>query len=435
MFKHLFSFREESGEEKKKPLEGFGEKDFNSTYHFFKNLDKFAFFQDLSESMEATGKSISRAIEDRDYDLILDHLLSLPGLNYGNLPKGMIKFHQYPGFSRTALGEHLVEGANYCKDAGGVVRIHFTVSPEHMEGFKALVDEVVPYYSEKFNVTYDISFSIQKPSTDTLAVDMSNEPFREEDGSLLFRPGGHGALIENLNDIDSDIIFIKNIDNVVPDHLKEETYRYKKVLGGLLLDVIEKINEYLAELENPNINNGRVYEIEKYCSSELSLQFPADFNNYSHDDKRETLQYMLNRPVRICGMVKNEGEPGGGPFWVRNSKGEVSLQIVESSQINKDDEQQAEILAGATHFNPVDLVCSVRDYKGQKFDLRKFVDPETGFISIKSKNGKQLKAQELPGLWNGAMANWITLFVETPIITFNPVKTVNDLLRPQHQPG
>jgi hypothetical protein len=258
---------------------------------------------------------------------------------------------------------------------------------------------------------------------------MGNEPFRNPDGSILFRPGGHGALIENLNDLDADIAFIKNIDNVVPDRLKESTYLYKKVIGGMLMMLREKTCEFLVELDSGIIPRG----IEEFAKNELNIRFPQNWSGMDQNERLDFLFTKLNRPIRICGMVKNEGEPGGGPFWVKNLKGETSLQIVEASQIDMNDEAQKKILSEATHFNPVDLVCSLRDYKGKDFDLNEFVDPQTGFISIKSKDGKDLKAQELPGLWNGAMADWITVFVEVPIETFNPVKTVNDLLRPQHQ--
>jgi hypothetical protein len=259
---------------------------------------------------------------------------------------------------------------------------------------------------------------------------MDNKPFREADGSILFRPGGHGALIENLKDLDADIVFIKNIDNVVPDHLKPETIRYKKIIGGLLIQLKQKVYQLLRELEAGIAN---LNEVEAFAKAQLSMATPDTYEMLSPKEKAEYWFTKLNAPLRVCGMVKNEGEPGGGPFLVKNKQGEVSLQIVESSQINMKDPQQKDLLMQSTHFNPVDLVCCMKDYKGNRFDLHKFIDPSTGFISVKSKDGRNLKAQELPGLWNGAMADWITLFVEVPIITFNPVKTVNDLLRTEHQ--
>jgi hypothetical protein len=281
-------------------------------------------------------------------------------------------------------------------------------------------------------VQYDISFSEQKPSTDIIGVDMDNNPFREDDEKLHFRPGGHGALIENVNDLKGDIIFIKNIDNVVPDRLKEPTYLYKRVIGGLLLRLQEKAHNYLRSLETKNVSAIELNEIISFAVRDLMIELNEQFDKMSLAEKCDYLYDRLNRPMRVCGMVKNEGEPGGGPFWVKSDNGEVSLQIVESSQINPNDAAQQKIASGASHFNPVDLVCAVKDYKGRQFDLHNFIDPSTGFISIKSKDGRNLKAQELPGLWNGAMAKWITVFVEVPIITFNPVKTVNDLLRDQH---
>ncbi|MCD4720334.1 MAG: DUF4301 family protein, partial [Desulfobacula sp.] len=355
-------------------------------------------------------------------------------LDYGKLPKGLLKFHRYEHSNRVALEEHLVEAAMYGVSKNKKAYVHFTVSPEHLEKFKTQVDQVKDEYEKLFDITFEISYSVQKSSTDMIAVDMNNEPFREKDGSLLFRPGGHGALIENLNDLEADLIFIKNIDNVVPDRLKEITTTYKKVIGGLLLKLQSKTFEFLKELEKSESTN-LIEKIEAFAQSDLNIKIPNGFNELGPDEKKSFLFRHLNRPIRICGMVKNEGEPGGGPFWVKNSKGEVSLQVVESSQVNASDEEQMKILQSSTHFNPVDLVCGTRNYKGESFDLHEFIDPETGFISIKSKDGKNLKAQELPGLWNGAMADWITIFVEVPIITFNPVKTVNDLLRPQHQPS
>lgn len=433
MFKHLFAFRKEyrqDDEENNKYLE---DKSFNSVFNFINNIKKFAFHDELKEIMDKDGHDIEACIEKKDFNTIIDYLLLEKGLDYGKLPKGLIKFHNYPDGARKSIEEHLVETAHYCNDNSGKVAIQFTVSPEHLEKFKEEIQKVKPIYEKLLDVEFDIQFSLQKPSTDTIAVDMEDEPFREADGSILFRPGGHGALIENLNDIDHDIIFIKNIDNIVPDKLREETYRYKKVIGGYLLKLRKQIYEYLKKLEGNNISIDEIEEIADFATNELSLDLPKEFNRLTVEKKSEFLFNKLHRPIRICGMVKNEGEPGGGPFWIKDPKEEISLQIVEKSQINMDDPGQKLILNKSTHFNPVDLVCSIKDHHGKAFDLRKFVDPSTGFISIKSKDGRNLKAQELPGLWNGAMANWITLFVETPIITFNPVKTINDLLRPAHQ--
>ncbi|MCD4772781.1 MAG: DUF4301 family protein [Bacteroidales bacterium] len=433
MFKHLFEFIENYKGTDENYNQLISDKSFNSVYYFLENIRDIAFFDDLKQIMSKNGYDIKKCLANKDYVTIVKYLLNETGLNYAQKPKGLLKFHNYPEGSRMSIEEHLVEGAKYCKDKNNKAFIHFTVSPEHKESFIEQINIVKKKFEKKFNVEYIISYSEQKPSTDTIAVDLDNKPFRETDSSILFRPGGHGALIENLNDIKGDIIFIKNIDNIVPDKLREQTYIYKKVIAGYLIELQTKIFEYLHLLENKNIDQAKLKEVITFAKEELNIDIKENFNILPKKEKTEYLFTKLNRPIRVCGMVKNEGEPGGGPFKVVNSDGDISLQIVESSQINFDINSQKEIVGNATHFNPVDLVCGVRNYKGEQFDLRKFVDPATGFISIKSKNGNKLKAQELPGLWNGAMANWITIFVETPIITFNPVKTVNDLLREQHQ--
>jgi hypothetical protein len=432
MFKHLFSFLEwyDRSETAIEKLEA--DKTFNSVYHFLKNIYRFAFIKDLKNALEQDGLNLDVLLSERKYDVIIVYLLTDKGLGYAGLPKGLLKFHQYDGFSRMALGEHLVEGAHYVRKDDDTVNVHFTVSAEHRKKFLQGVEIVQSGYEASYGVKYRIDFTEQKPSTDTIAVNPDNTPFREKDGSLHFRPGGHGALIENLNDLKADIIYIKNIDNVVPDRLKDTTYLYKRAIGGLLLSLQQQTHAYLRALETGKISAVELNEIIAFSVQELMIRFPETFDRLSLSEKITYLFGQLNRPIRVCGMVKNEGEPGGGPFWVENQQGKVSLQIVESSQIDHADSLQADIAKESTHFNPVDLVCAVRDYKGRKFDLLKYVDPSTGFISTKSKDGRDLKAQELPGLWNGAMADWITVFVEVPIITFNPVKTVNDLLREQH---
>lgn len=395
---------------------------------FTDKLDNFAFATELENTLQKNRLEKNCKNE-------IDFLLNKKGLNYGSLPKGLLKFHSYKTGARTPFEEHLVEGAKYTKDGNGKASLHFTVSPEHQPEFETLFNKIKVNYEKDLNVTFDVSFSQQKPSTDTIAVDLNNEPFRENDGSLLFRPGGHGALIENLNDLDADIIFIKNIDNVVPDRLKKPTIDYKKALAGVLLKSQEKLFLYQKELNEKHpaaLNSAFLAAASNFLENTLNTK-PA--KNQYYTEKEELYHYLkekFNRPLRVCGMVKNEGEPGGGPFWAQNSDGTISLHVVESSQIDNESIQQQNIVKNATHFNPVDLVCAVKNYKGEKFNLTKFTDPATGFISKKSKDGKELKAQELPGLWNGAMSNWNTLFVEVPIETFNPVKTVNDLLREQH---
>lgn len=395
-------------------------------------LHLFAFYPDLIEVMERDGLSLHDCQKKGEYATILEYITGNKGLNYGNLPKGLLKFHRYKEYSRTSVEEHLAEGAVYAKDPDGIVRMHFTLSPEHIGAFLSLLKEVQPNYERYFQVTYDISYSIQKPSTDTIAVDLENEPFREADNRLVFRPGGHGALLENLNAIDADIVFIKNIDNVVPDHFKGSTILYKKVIGGMLINIQYRTHSYLKILEN-QVSGELLDEIRQFVKEELCINLSPDFEQLAASEQQEYLIHKLNRPIRICGMVQNQGEPGGGPFWLQNQSGEISLQIVESSQVDLNDPAQKLIFSGSTHFNPVDLVCAIRDYKGNAFNLSDFIDHATGFISIKSKDGRNLKAQELPGLWNGAMADWITIFVEVPLATFNPVKTINDLLRKEHQ--
>ena len=408
MFKSLFSFLEEGKSDK-------------STEQFFERLEDFAFAEDLKKILP----------ENADNQTIIDYYLTRKGLDYGTLPKGLLKFHKYENESRTALEEHLVEGANYANNEGNV-KLHFTVSPEHLSRFLKLLNKVVPVYEEKFSVKFDISFSEQRRSTDTIAVNMDNTPFREKDGSLLFRPAGHGALLANLNDIVADIIFIKNIDNVVPDRIKQPTIAYKKALAGVLLKFQDRIFDYQYQLKEW-ASEPLLMELSHFFEQELCVLPPVGFMGMNHNEKVMYYQKKLNRPLRVCGVVPNTGEPGGGPFWCKNSDGSTSLQIVESAQVDMNNEEQKAIFNESTHFNPVDLICSMKNYRNKKFDLMEFRDPKTGFITQKSKDGQDLKAQELPGLWNGSMANWNTIFVEVPLITFNPVKTVNDLLREEHQ--
>ena len=392
MFKNLFEYLEDG---KETPF----------IEQFLANLEHFAFYPELVRlaGVDADGKKLVKTL--------------LETMNYGQLPKGLLLFHSYPDGARTPALEHMVEGALYAQNAKKEVNLHFTVSHEHKELFMKHIDQHLKDYEKKFGVHYNISFSEQKPSTDTLAADMKGQPFRTKEGKLLFRPGGHGALIENLGEQDADIVFVKNIDNVVPDRLKDPTVRYKRLLAGILVNKQAKAFRFLRELD---LGMANLKDIKAFLNNELSLTL----DKYDSATMREA----LNRPIRVCGMVKNEGEPGGGPFMVKEADGRVQNQILESSQI-----EDKKLMAKATHFNPVDLVCGIRDYQGNRFDLPKYVDPKTGFISQKSKDGRELQALELPGLWNGAMANWNTIFVEVPIETFNPVKTVNDLLREQHQ--
>ena len=372
------------------------------------NIEKFAFYEEL----KATG------VDFADDKAVVSAIIK-EGLNYGAKPKGLVTFHNYEDGTRKAIEEHLMEGAQY-GPSKGVSRLHFTVSPEHKEAFQALLADRVAKYEAKFGIKYDISFSEQKPSTDTIAVNPDNTPFLTDEGKLLFRPAGHGALLSNLNDIEADVIFVKNIDNVTTDALRGDTIRYKKALAGRLLAT--QLQAY-ARLEALNEGTADLAEVATFVEKALCTKLPAEYD-------AELLKAILDRPIRVCGMVRNEGEPGGGPFWVKNEDGTQSLQIAESSQISAED---MPLMKEATHFNPVDLVCGVRKADGTKFDLMGYTDPSTGFISSKSSGGRELRAQELPGLWNGAMAKWNTIFVDVPISTFSPVKVVQDLLRPQHQ--
>ncbi|MBQ9339842.1 MAG: DUF4301 family protein [Paludibacteraceae bacterium] len=402
------------------PASGAASRMFKNLFEYLDNGEETAFIQKFLGELPhfAFYDELHRRAGSDDGKVIVRTLLE--DMSYGKLPKGLLLFHSYADGARTPALEHMVEGALYAQNAKHDVNLHFTVSHEHLELFKKHISEHVAAYEQRYGVHYNISFSEQKPSTDTLAANPDGTPFRTSDGKLLFRPGGHGALIENLGEQNADIVFVKNIDNVVPDRLKEPTVRYKQVIAGVLVSIQKQVFAYLRELENPQISDAKLQVIHRFVEKELSIEMPSF--------TREELQAVLNRPIRVCGMVRNEGEPGGGPFRVREENGRVQNQILESSQI-----ADPSLMQSATHFNPVDLVCAIKDYKGNRFCLKDYVDPKTGFISQKSKDGKELQALELPGLWNGAMAKWNTLFVEVPISTFNPVKTVNDLLREQHQ--
>ncbi len=433
MFKQLFEFIEKQGDHPVPDDVYFRLRTTNPVFQFIDNLEKFAFFDDLKHTFRPDDREIFHVRERGNFTSIIKHLLFNEGLGYASLPKALLKFHSYPDGARVAAEEHLVEAATYAKDQNNLANLHFTLSPEHIGIFEDRISFVLDKYERTFNVKFNISHSIQKPSTDTIAVDLDNQPFRNPDGTLLFRPAGHGALLENLNEIDADIIFIKNIDNIVPDRLKPETYNYKKLIGGYLMMLRNEIFNFMDKMERQLVNADDIHLMNEFVKTKLLISFPEGFNELPLEQKTSFLKELLNRPMRVCGMVKNEGEPGGGPFWVYDNAGQTSLQIIESSQVDMKDASQKMILDSSTHFNPVDLVCSIKDHRGTHFNLADFVDEQTGFISVKSSGGKNLKAQEVPGLWNGAMAGWITVFVEVPIITFNPVKTINDLLRNEHQ--
>lgn len=413
MFKSMFEYKN-SDAAKQNELNG--QKPYDK---FFGDFAKFAFAEDI------------KAMNPKSNADVISLMLDDNGLGYGQKPKGVLKFHSYENGARTAAEEHIVEGLNYA-NSDGVINLHFTVSPQHLELFKAAVIPTKERLEKESGVKVAISYSFQKPSTDTLAATMENEPFRDTEGKLVFRPGGHGALIENLNDLDADMVFIKNIDNVAQEHLLPTTTLYKKVIAGYAIEKKHAVDAILSKLDQKDYS--AISEALAFMNANLQVVYPKEFDTMSEADKAAFIQKTLDRPLRVCGMVKNEGEPGGGPFWVKGSDGQTTLQVVESAQIDTNNAEKAGIMNKSTHFNPVDLFCYITDRNGKKYNLTEFVDQNAGFISYKSLGGKELKAMELPGLWNGAMAKWLTFFVEVPVETFNPVKTVVDLLRPQHQP-
>ncbi len=399
---------------------------------FLAGIEKFPFFNDIDSQLKINYPNFNSWEKDKKNYHFIKFLLSENDLDFANKPKAILPFHKYSSHIATPIEEHLNESAFY-STSKKVSNLHFTISENHQQNFETILNDIKPKIELKSHSKININFSHQNKKTDTIAVDLENNPFRNQDKKLVFRPGGHGALIDNLNNLDADIVFIKNIDNVIQNHI-ELIAMYKKALAGILLKLQNQIFNYLIQIEKNEIQESDINQIIVFANKNLNIQIIEDFNKYTFDNKLLYIYQILNRPIRVCGMVKNEGEPGGGPFWIRGTKGKISLQIVESSQVDLLDKNQQNILKNATHFNPVDLVCGIKDYSGLKFDLREFVNNNRGFIVEKNKNGRDLKAYELPGLWNGAMAKWISVFVEVPLITFNPVKTVNDLLKQAHQP-
>ena len=422
MFKDLYDFKS-SFDSTKNTLQ-----DFPKAKEVIERIKDFAFYEKLLPF------GIEKLLEEKKYLQIIDLILEESGLAYGQSPKATIVFHKYNDEVRTAFEEHLVEAATYCVNNKREVNLHFTISENHKEKFSQLFESVREKYESRFDCKYIVEFSEQKSSTDTVAVYLDNSLVRDNEGNIIFRPSGHGALIENLNDIDADLIFIKNIDNVIHDKFKDTTYKYKKVLAGVLVSLKSKVDYYLNVISKQSFDVSIFEEIKAFCKSSLAIDL-KDFSDF--EDKEKYCDYIieiLNKPIRVCGMVKNEGQPGGGPFWIRNTNNELSLQIVESAQVDMGNVSQKEVFNNSTHFNPVDLVCSVKSFEGKKFELRNFVDYNMGFITEKSQQSQIIKAQELPGLWNGSMANWISVFVEVPLETFTPVKTVNNLLDKGHCP-
>ncbi len=432
MFKDLFKFLENYNPENESVNSYTNHEKATAIRLFLIGLEKFPFYEKVMQTVKKSYPDFEKLSEGKQLYIFVEMMLQEKGLHYGSYPKGLFPFHKYSDEITTAFGEHLYEAAGY-NTINGISKLHFTISREHLTAFKDEFERVEKKVEQKTNTKFEISYSFQKSETDTVAVTMDNQPYRIEDGSILFRPGGHGALIENLNDLDADVIFIKNIDNVVVRKYQNELSGYKQILAGKLLEIQQEVFRILQVIHSEIPSEDELKNIKKFLTEQLNVQPPVDFDKFAEKHKLQYLKEALNRPIRVCGMVKNEGEPGGGPFWIKNETGRSVLQIVETAQINERDKRQKDILSQSTHFNPVDLVCAVRDYKGTKFNLLDFVDPNAGFITKKTRNGDNLKALELPGLWNGAMAHWISVFVEVPLTTFNPVKTVNDLLKSAHQ--
>ncbi|MCW4468163.1 DUF4301 family protein [Flavobacterium sp. MFBS3-15] len=431
MFKFVLEFLAGFDAEKETINAYINRREDESLRTFLIGIDKFPFFNEVL-AVTKEREDYSALTKDRRYFGFIKTMLNDSAFDYANKPKGILPFHKYEDFTATPVYEHLKEAAAYASSQG-VADVHFTISEEHLDGFLDAIKEAKVRVEAEYGISINISFSYQHKQTDTIAVDIQNRPFRNEDGTLLFRPGGHGALIQNLNGLDADIVFVKNIDNVSLNHIDAIAFN-KKALAGQLIELQEQVFECLRKIEQGDVTGQELRNMFAFAMAKLSVDVPKDIMKFTHEHRLEFARKIFNRPIRVCGMVKNEGEPGGGPFWVKGDDGKLSLQIVESSQIDLENPAQKEILASSTHFNPVDLVCGLKDYKGQRFDLNDFVDPSTGFIVYKNKMGKDLKSYELPGLWNGAMAGWITVFAEVPLTTFSPVKTVNDLLKPAHQP-
>ncbi len=409
-----------------------GDSTCREVLQFVSGIRRFSFYHALQSVMARDGSSVENCLDHGQYDQLASYVLTPIGLNYANLPKGLIPFHHYTDDIRTPFAEHLVEAAAYVRDNHQTARVHFTVSADYLGEIRAHIERIRGRY-EQSETRYDVRYSVQKSSTDTIGVDLEGNPFRDAAGQLIFRPSGHGALLENLNDLKGDIVFLKNIDNVTLDKLKPETYRYKRALGGYLLELQSELFAYLERLYQAAVNQSVLNDAFAFAEHKLLITPPDSLKRAEKDEQLAFLKKKLNRPLRVCGMVKNTGEPGGGPFWVEHADQTVSRQIIEAIQVNVQDDGQRASWQSATHFNPVDLVCGVRDFRGQPFDLRQFTDPNTSFVVHKTKDGKALRSLELPGLWNGSMADWNTIFVEVPMVTFNPVKTIFDLLRPEHQ--
>lgn len=432
MFKFLNEFLNEFDLENDTINAYINKKNATNLTVFLTGLEKFPFYESIDKKLNELYPDFKSWESDKKNYHFIQILLDSSYFDFSNKPKGVLPFHKYATHIATPIEEHLIEAVIYAK-SNEVSNIHFTISEKHRIQFYEIIDKIKSKIEDNFNTKININFSIQNSATDTIAVDFNNNPFRDNSGNLVFRPAGHGALIDNLNNLNADIVFIKNIDNVIYNHL-DNIALYKKGLAGILLELQEQVFNFLNKINDGKINQDDIETIISTLRNRLSFSISEDFSKYTFDNKIEYIRNILNRPIRVCGMVKNEGETGGGPFWVQDLKGNISLQVIETSQIDKQNPSQNKILDNSIYFHPADLVCGIKDYKGNKFNLLEFIDHSTGFIVEKNSGGKELKAYELPGLWNGAMAKWLTIFVEIPIITFNPVKTVNDLLKPAHQP-
>ena len=430
MFKFLFQFFEDYNFNEES-IESHLKKNKDIS-RFLNGLEKLPFFEEVVYKIHELIPNFNDLPYAERCVEFVKTMLEETRLNYSYYPKGLLPFHKYGTQVSTAFEEHLLEATLYAT-SNNKADLHFTISEAHKKMFVGELEHIKEDIEDKTNTNFNISFSFQNKSTDTIALTSKDEIYREQDGSLLFRPSGHGALLENLNDLDYDIIFIKNIDNVVVSEHHDSISDYKKLLAGILIEAQDQAFKFLHQIETSDINDTDIDEMTKLITGKMNVVVPKDFENSNLESKLFYLKEKLNRPIRVCGMVKNEGEPGGGPFWVKDENGQISLQIVESAQIDAKNEHQVNLLKNATHFNPVDLACGVKNYKGEKFDLTQFVDPKAAFVTVKSHNGEEIKVLELPGLWNGSMAYWNTIFVEIPVSTFNPVKTVNDLLKPAHQ--
>lgn len=437
MFKSLLAYRERHADVLRDVLEKEseqGDPDATEVLHFILGLPRFPFFDSLRALLQEKGINPSTLLSEGRYGPWVDLLLGKTGMDMASVPKALFPFHRVGSGVRTALEEHLIESVDSLRDGEGLCRLHFTVSDEHRERFDRELKDVLLRLEKTSRCRFQVASSVQKPSTDTVALDGDQRLARRKDGGILFRPGGHGALLENLNEAGGDVVFVKNIDNVGHESLPGETSHWDALLAGLLLDLQFHLSQRASWLTTRPKDSRILLEAEDFAARRLNIRPPEGHAEKEPAVRREWLLTRFNRPLRVCAVVKNTGEPGGGPFWVRGPDGETTAQIVESAQVS-DDLGQKKIFQSSTHFNPVHMVCALRNARGESFDLRSFVDPDAVFVADKSADSRPLRVLERPGLWNGAMARWTTVFVEAPLSIFHPVKTVNDLLRPDHQPS